>query len=184
MPGLFRLSGVQLVVPALLRQELFVGAALYDAALLQDDYDVGVHYRREPVSYDEGGAARHQGVHAALDQDLGTGIYAARSLVQYHNRRIRNSAARYRKQLALALRELASRAAYNGIVAVRQLFDEVVDVRELGSGDDFLVRGVRLSVANVVRDGACEQVFAPVCARRRRSSGAPAARRRLFSENS
>ena len=52
---LFKLEGacVELVVLALLLQQLLVRAALYYAAVLKDYYHVRVLDGREPVGYDE-----------------------------------------------------------------------------------------------------------------------------------
>ena len=44
------------------------------------------------------------------------------------------------------------------VVAVRQHIDEAVGVRQLRRVVDFLVGGVQFAVADVLHDGACEQV--------------------------
>ena len=67
-------AGVQLVVGAVLGDQLVVGAALDDAAVVQDHDGVGVLDGGQPVGDDKGGAAGHQGVHAALDDGLGVGV--------------------------------------------------------------------------------------------------------------
>ena len=97
------IARVQLVIAALLGHQLFVVAALDDAALLHDHDGVGILNGRQPVRDDKYRAAFHQLVHALLDQGLRTRVHAARRLVQDHDRGIGHRAARDGQQLALAL---------------------------------------------------------------------------------
>ena len=63
----FEGAGIQLIVLALLGDQLVVAAALDDAAVLKDDDDIGVLDRGEPVGDDEDRPPAHQRVHTLLD---------------------------------------------------------------------------------------------------------------------
>ena len=82
------------------------GAALDYTAVLENDDDVGVLDRGEPVSNNEHRPALHERVHTALDDGLRARVDGARGLVEYHDRRVRHRGSRYRDELALALREV------------------------------------------------------------------------------
>ena len=127
--GLFgEVAGVELVVLALLGDQLVVGAALYYAALLHDHDAVRVADGGEAVGDDEGRAAVHQGVHAVLHQLLGAGIDGARGLVEDEHRRVDHGGAGDGYQLALALGEVRAVAGEHRVVAVGQAADEAVGV--------------------------------------------------------
>ena len=79
-------------------------------------------------------------------------------LIEDHNRRIGNRRTRDGKQLALTLRQTAAVTVDNGIVAVRQSADEVVRVSQLRRSHDFLVGRIQTTVADIIADGAGEQV--------------------------
>ena len=96
-----------------------MSAALYDAAVVEHDYYVGILYRGEAVCDDEHGAALHEGVHAALDYCLRSGIYRGSGLVEDHYGRVGDRHARYREQLALALRKAGAVAGDEGVVTLR-----------------------------------------------------------------
>ncbi len=133
-------------------------AALDDAALVHDHDAVGVLDGAQTVRDHEGGAALHEGVHALLHHLLGARVNARRGLVQDERRRVGHRGARDGEKLALALRELRAVAGDHGVIALRQAPDEAVRVGELGRRDALLVGGVKPAVADVVHDGAGEQV--------------------------
>ena len=132
--------------------------ALDDAAVVQADDRVGVAHGGEAVRDDKRRATLHELVHALLHDGLGAGVDGARCLVQDHCRRIGDSGARNRDQLALALRQLGAVAGEHGVVAVGQAGDKVVRARELGRRDALLVGRIQVAVADVVHHGAGEQV--------------------------
>ena len=125
-------AGVELVVPALLGDQLVVAAPLDDPALFQDHDAVGVLDGGEPVGDDEGGPPGHQGVHARLDQGLGPGVDGAGGLVQDQHRRVGHRRPGDGQQLPLALAEVGAVAGEQGVVAVGQTADEVVGVGQPG----------------------------------------------------
>ena len=85
---LCQIPSIQLIILALLLDELVMGAPLDDAALLHDHDAVGVAHRGQAVGDDKGGAPGHQGVHAVLHQPLGAGIDGGGGLVQNEHGRL------------------------------------------------------------------------------------------------
>ena len=63
-------------------------ALLDDAALVEDDDQVGVDDGREAVRDDEGGAAGPGGIERPLDAGLGLGVQRAGGLVEQQDRRV------------------------------------------------------------------------------------------------
>lgn len=110
-PDLFAdgVAGIELVIPALFRNQLVVGSPLDDAALFQHQDTVGVADRGQPVRNDKGGAPFHQPVHPLLNQGLGARIDRRGSLVQDQHRRIRHRRPRNGEQLALSLAQVGRR---------------------------------------------------------------------------
>src|SRR5205814_10205925 len=100
--GLGELALIEIVVDALLAQELRVVALLHDPAAVHHDDLVGVADRREPVRDDERGAAVTEPRHRLLDEDLGTRVHVARRLVENEGARTGEERARDRDELPLA----------------------------------------------------------------------------------
>ena len=65
--------------------------------------------------------------------------------------------ARDGQQLALSLAEIAGALRKQGLVAVRQLADEMIGIRHFGCLDDILIRGIQPPVADVLHDRIGEQ---------------------------
>ena len=100
-----------------------------------------------------------QAVHRLLDLALGLGVDRAGRLVEDQDARIVQQGARDGDPLALAARQRVAALADHGVVAVRQPADEVVGVgRARRRRPPAPMRGVRQAVADVVGDGAVEQV--------------------------
>ena len=72
---------IQLVIPSLLRKQLFVGTTLNNMSLLQNHNAVTVAYCGKSVSDNKSRSAFHQFIHTILHQFLGTGINGAGGLV-------------------------------------------------------------------------------------------------------
>ena len=96
------LHRVEVVVVALLAQQLGVGAPLDDLPVVQH-HDLG---RRldggEAVGDDEAGAPLHEHVQGPLDQLLGRGVHAGGGLVQDQDARVGDEGPGEGEQLALA----------------------------------------------------------------------------------
>ena len=131
----FECAGIELVVGALLGDQIIVGTPLDDAAMVQDHDAVGVHDGAEAVRDDEYGSAMHQGIHTVLDQLLGTGVDGGGGFVQDHDRRIGHSGPGNGDQLPLTLRQAATVVGQLCIIALGQTGDEIVGIGQLGCGD-------------------------------------------------
>ena len=82
----------------------------------------------------------------------------ARRLVEDEDRRVAQDRAGDRDPLLLASGEAVSALADDGVVAVGQRRDHVVDARGLGGRLDLLVGRVRLREAEVLADRGVEEV--------------------------
>ena len=156
--GQLELSGIEPVVPAFLFQKLFVVALLFDLPVLDDHNAVGIAHGGEPVGNDKHRPSLHEGVHALLDEGLGAGVDGGSGLVQDHHRGIGHGGPGDGQQLALSLGEVGSVAGDHGLVALGEAADEGVGVGTLGGGNALLVGGVQTAVADVVHNGAGEEV--------------------------
>ena len=150
--------GIELVILALLFQQLVVCAALDDAAVVHDHDHIGVADGGQAVGDHEDRAAFHEGVHAGLDDLLGAGIDGGSGLVQDHDRGVGHGRAGDGDQLALALGQAGSVALKDGVITVGEHADEAVGVGQLGGGDAFVIRGVQLAIADVIHNSAGEEV--------------------------
>ena len=135
-----------------------MGAALDDAAMVENHDAIGVHDRAQTVGDHEGGAALHQGVHAVLHQLFRAGVDGGSCLVQNHDGRIGHGRTGNGDQLPLTLGQTGAVAREHGVVAIGQAGDEVVGVCQLRRVDALFVSGIQLAVANVVHHRAGEQV--------------------------
>ncbi len=147
-------TGVESVIGALFRKQLFVAASLDYASVIHDHDDVGIHYGAEPVCDNKHRSALHERIHAALHYRLGAGVDGACRLVEYHDRRIGDRRSCYRNELPLTLREVCTVVAKKRVVALRQTAYEVVGSGDLGCTAAVLVRCVEVSVADVFHDAA------------------------------
>ena len=100
------------------RHQLVVRPLLDDAAVLEDDDQVGVADRREPVRDHEGRAAREQRRSALLDPPLGADVDGRGRLVEDQDARVGEQRPREGDELALAEREPDAALAELGLVAV------------------------------------------------------------------
>ena len=106
----FSLTGVELVVAAVLGQQILVVTPLDDAALLQNHNGLGVADGGEPVGDDEYSAPRHQPVHTFFDELFRPGVDGAGGLVQNQHRRVGAGGTGDVQKLPLALAEAAALA--------------------------------------------------------------------------
>ena len=120
--------------------------------------DVRILDRREPVRDDEHRAPLHELIHAALHERLRAGVDGAGRLVEDHDRRIGHSRACDAQQLPLALAQAAAVAFEHGVVAVGQHADEMVGIGKLRRRDAFVIRRVRISVADIFHDRTGKEI--------------------------
>ncbi len=82
------LGTAELGVEAGAGEEFVVGAALEDAAFLQDEDEVGVADGGEAVRDDEGGAAGEEALERLLDEELGVRVDAGGGFIEDEDGRI------------------------------------------------------------------------------------------------
>ena len=100
----------------------------------------------------------HQCIHASLDQDLCSGVNRGRGLIEDQGRGIGNRGTCNGEKLSLALAEVCSVVLKNCIVTVWETPYEAVGICKPCGLYAFLVRGIKAAEADVVHDGACEEV--------------------------
>lgn len=145
-------------VPAVPVEQLVVRTALGCAAAVQDDDLVRVADGGEAVRDGEGGAAGRERVDRFLHGVFRTGVERAGRLVEDQDRRVAQDRAGDGEALLLAAREAVAALADEGVVAVGEGGDVVVDLRGAGRRLYLLVGGLRLGEAEVVGDGGVEEV--------------------------
>ena len=133
-------------------------ALLYDASLLQDDDQVTVPDGGQAVGDHKGRPPLHQLVHTRLDDLLRPGIDGAGRLVKNECRRICDRGARDGEELTLALGEVGPVAGQHGIISLRKAPDKAVRIGELRCTHHFFIRGVELSVPDILPDSVGKQV--------------------------
>src|SRR6185503_16910269 len=131
--------------------------ALDDLSVLEHQDLVGAPDRRQAVRDDEGGAAVAQRLEAVLDHRFALAVEARGRLVEDQDPRIGEDGAGDRHALALAARQLDAALADDRVVALLELLDELVGVRDAADLFDLFQRRVRTTVAEVLGNGAVEQ---------------------------
>src|SRR5687767_2415355 len=154
---LARLHAVQQRIATAAPDQFLVLAFLDDAALLDGDDAVAVAHGRQAVRDDEHGAALADVAHVALDRLLGFEVEGAGRLIEDQDARVGDQSARDRDALALAARERAAALADHGIVAFRQLQNEVVRAGELGGRDHVVERHAGIRERDVLAHRPIEQ---------------------------
>src|SRR4051795_2561562 len=148
---------VQRQVEAACREQLVVRALLDDPAVLQDDDQVGVADRREPVGDDEGRAAVQKPPQRALDLSFRADVDGARRLVEDQDLRVREQRPRERDQLTLAERQPGTAFAELRLVAILEALDELVGADGARSGLDVLSRRAGAAERDVLDDRSGEE---------------------------
>ncbi|MFO1080005.1 MAG: hypothetical protein U1E23_05175 [Reyranellaceae bacterium] len=155
--GRGRLLGHQPRIDAALRHQRRVRALLGDRAAVEHQDAIAVDDARQAMRQDQGGAAAHQAVERLLDHRLVLGVDRRQRLVQHQDRRVAQQRPGDRQPLALAARQLDALLADHRGIALRQAFDEVVDVGRARRRHEIVVTGVGAPEPDVVLDRAVEQ---------------------------
>ncbi len=135
------LEGVELVVPALVVEELLVGALLQDLPVAEHNDVVRVLDGGEPVGHNEHGADVLHLLQGILNEDLGLGVDVGGSLVQDHDLRPVYDGPGKGKQLPLPRREVVAPLPDHLVQAAVQLVYERVGVH-IPAGLPHLLVGV------------------------------------------
>ncbi len=126
------------------------------AAPIQPDHSVGRPRERLGVRDEDRRTALHQAAQAVHQLRLALGVEARRGLVEHEDRRIAQQRARDADALALAAGEAGALRPELGVIALRQLADELVRRRRARGPLDLLV--ARLDpVGDVLAHAAGEQ---------------------------
>ena len=152
------LSFVQLAVNAVfLGKQLGVGTALLNSFAVHDDDFVCVLDGGQTVRNHEGGAVLAQLVQRILNVVFGHIIQRRGRFVQNQDWWIFQKDPCNRDALLLSAGQLDAALADEGVVALRQGHDVIVNICLLGSLDDLLAGSAQLAVGDVVKDGSSEQ---------------------------
>ena len=100
-----------------------------DAAGVDDEDLVGVLDRREAVGDHDRGAPGESDAERLLHERFGLGVEVAGGFVEDHDRRVLQQQPRDGEALLLAARQPVAALADDGVVAVGQRRDHVVDAR-------------------------------------------------------
>ena len=150
--------GQQLAVQRRRVPQLGVRALGDDAAAVEHDDPVGQAQRRRAVG-DQHGRPRRRARRAseAWMRLLGAGVDRRRGVVEDEHLRVGERGAGEGDALALPARQREAALADDGVVAVRQLEDEVVGLGDAGRGLDLGVGGVGPGEGDVLADRRREQ---------------------------
>ena len=135
-----------------------VAASLDRAAGIHDHDLVGGIGQRKAVGDDQHGAASKQPGQRIADQRLAPGIQAGRDFIQDEDRRILQERPSDGQTLPLPAAQPGALLAQRRIVAARQRLDELVGVSSPGRSDHGIHAGLRPREADIVGDGAVEEV--------------------------
>src|SRR5580658_4363825 len=152
-----RLQPVEARIAAAGADQLVMVAVLDEAAALDGDDAVGVAHARQAIGDDEHGAALGDAFHVLLDDALALVVERARRLVEDQDPRIGDEGAGDGDALALAARKARAALAHHGVVALRQLEDELMGAGELGRADDAVDRHAGIGERDVLADRAVEE---------------------------
>ena len=147
----------ELAVTALALKELGVGAGLHDAALLDNGDEVGRGNGGEPMGNDQSRAPGEDGEERLADEGFALGVEGTGGFVEDKDVGLGEDGTGNADALPLSATEEGAPVADRGVVALRQLEDEVVGVGYAGSLLNLAVGGLRHAVGYIVADGIVEK---------------------------
>ena len=115
---------------------------LTDLSLLDHDNPVRIPHGREPVGYDECGAPVEQCLQRLLDEPLGFAVERGGGLVENQNGRVLEQRPGNGDPLPLAAGKSSAPFPDDGVIAIRQIQDEVMGMRRSGRRLDLGMSGV------------------------------------------
>ena len=132
--------------------------ALFDQAAAVEHQDlIGVHYRRQPVRDDQLRPALTRHGEVAHDLGLGRAVERRCGFIEDEDPRVLEIGPRDRQPLPLAARELQPPVTHDRLVLQRQGFDEIRKRRHPRGLADLRIRGILAGVADIGVDGIVEQ---------------------------
>lgn len=137
-------------------QEVGEGALLGDAAIVEDENSVGAAYGGEPMGDDKRGTPRHQRLQALHDARFGQHIQGGGRLIEDEDGRITEQCPGNGDAELFAGREGGAAFANDGVEALRQALEEVVELGERGSPLDLLHGGFWPAIGDVVAHAGWE----------------------------
>ena len=135
-----------------------MATALDNAAVIDDEDLIGVAHGGQAVGDHDDGAPDRQAGQGQVDVALGGGIGLGGGLVQHEDGRVLEVGAGKSHPLPLAAREESSFLAQDGVVAVGQARDALVDAGGASRVLDLLARGPGPPQGDVVRHRVVGQV--------------------------
>ena len=144
-------------IDAVLRQKLRVRALLFQTALVEYEYVVGVHHRAQAVGGHEHGFAAHEFFERAHNQGFVFRVGVGGGFVQYQDGAALQDGAGNGDALALTAGKRRAAFADRGGVALWQFGDEIVGVGGAGGVFDVGLRGIGDAQPDVVGNAAGEE---------------------------
>ena len=121
-----------------------------DVPLIQHQNVIRIADCGQSVGYYEACSALHQVVHCLLNDAFRSGINRGGCLVQNQYRRVGKNCPGYCQQLLLTCRNVCSFFVNLHVIAPRQSPDEMIRVGGLCSFNNFLIRGFRSAVSDII----------------------------------
>ena len=154
---LLELQGIELVVPALLVQELLMGALLHDLAVGQDDDVVGVLDGAQAVSHDQHGADVLHLFQGVLDEHFRFRVDVCRGLIEDHHGGLVQDGPCEAQQLPLSGGEVVALLPDGFVQTALQLLDEAVSVDIPAGLPDLFIGDIVRAQYNIAADISGEQ---------------------------
>src|SRR5215217_5828455 len=132
--------------------ELSVCALLNESAAIENEDAVGSEDSAQSVGDDQTGAATHGAGERLLDERFRGGVKMRGGFVEHQDARIFEQHAGERQTLFLTTGEAISPLTYNGVVALGQVAQELIDIGSLTGGLELSVRGIWTAVKQILSD--------------------------------
>jgi hypothetical protein len=123
-----------------MRQQFGVRAAFDDLSAIHHQDQVRGQDGAQAMRDHDAGASRHDALQRILDQRFGFAVERAGGFVEHQDARVFQDDARQGNALFLAAAQAIAALAHDGVVALRQVHDELVDVGGARRGFHFILR--------------------------------------------
>ncbi len=151
------LARIHIPIAAFERKELGMRAALHDVTAFDDQDLVGAPDSGKTVRDHERGPAAHEVRQALLDHGLRFRIEARCGFIENQNARIGENRPRDGKPLPLAAGKLHAAFPDDRVVALLELFGELIDARDAAGFEHLALGGAGTREHHILADGAIEQ---------------------------